>query len=278
MLGYSAIISTFIIGFHFYADPCIKSSCAPPPKPRRAVREGSVFRARLPWRRTVDMQRRLGCGMHSALTGAASPLLYVRSFLEFDMIVDILFLMEIVYTFFVGRYHQVPPRSIPYPRFAAAVQATEAHGASDAHARACVSDRFLIGQRQGEYYDSFHFVARMYVRESLLFDILTSVPVSFIEYNTWRQCLSGTDDPNTSRGLRFVRMLKPLKLFKIFRILKLGKVTTVRLAHLTRLMSAQNSNVIATVTATRVSVTTPGLPRTLAAHRVPPAVGGLCSP
>ncbi len=106
----------------------------------------------------------------------------------------------------------------------------------------------------------------------------TSVPVSFIEYNTWRQCLSGTDDPNTSRGLRFVRMLKPLKLFKIFRILKLGKVTTVRLAHLTRLMSAQNSNVIATVTATRVSVTTPGLPRTLAAHRVPPAVGGLCSP
>jgi len=48
MLGYSAIISTFIIGFHFYADPCIKSSCAPPPKPRRAVREGSVFHETCP--------------------------------------------------------------------------------------------------------------------------------------------------------------------------------------------------------------------------------------
>ena len=78
---------------------------------------------------------------------------------------------------------------------------------------------------RGEYYDSHVYVTKNYLCGFFLFDVLTSVPVSFVEHYVAQLCAesAGADAPLAAGEMRFVRVIKPLRWFKIARILKLAK-------------------------------------------------------
>ena len=77
----------------------------------------------------------------------------------------------------------------------------------------------------GDYVDDFRSVVVGYVRNGLLFDCLTSIPVSWIDFWVLQMCqendsLYGAIDENSmnseaQRSLRTVRILKPLKVLNI---------------------------------------------------------------
>ena len=100
--------------------------------------------------------------------------------LEMDMFVDVFFALDIVLNFNMGR----------------------------------------LGERSGgraEYDDDRWSISRRYVEGYLLFDLVTSIPVSFVELSALQQC-SGTGDQSTGSsdvGLRLVRALKPLRFMKV---------------------------------------------------------------
>ena len=103
----------------------------------------------------------------------------------FDCILDTFFLLDIVYTFFVGV-------------------------------------NFM-----GQYYDCQAWVAKQYVTGAFVFDLITSIPVSYIELQVQIACArlaaggDGTGVGIDPQQLRFVRALKPLRWFKLARVLKL---------------------------------------------------------
>ena len=107
--------------------------------------------------------------------------------LFFDCLLDTFFIVDIMYSFFVG---------VTY---------------------------------QEEYYDDYKWVARHYVGRGFLFDVATSIPVSYIELIANAACShvdqsAGLDAEGApSQQLRFVRALKPLRLFKLARMMKLNK-------------------------------------------------------
>ena len=83
---------------------------------------------------------------------------------------------------------------------------------------------FVIGvYKKGEYNDSYGTVAGIYLRGSFLFDVVTSIPVSYIDfYMLTTECsleITSKDEANM-RGLKFLRVLKPLRIVKMLRILK----------------------------------------------------------
>ena len=121
--------------------------------------------------------------------------------LAMDMVVDVFFLAEIVLTFVVGRYTP-----------------------------------------QGAYLDSCASVAWRYARDpnGLTFDLLTSIPVSWLEYLQQRICTeayvnasnaAAEASPESQRSLRVIRVLKPLKILKLFRILKAVRVVQQELVN-----------------------------------------------
>ena len=121
--------------------------------------------------------------------------------LAMDMVVDVFFLAEIVLTFVVGRYTP-----------------------------------------QGAYVDSCASVAWRYARDpnGLTFDMLTSIPVSWLEYLQQRICTeayvnasngAAEASPESQRSLRVIRVLKPLKILKLFRILKAVRVVQQELVN-----------------------------------------------
>ena len=108
--------------------------------------------------------------------------------LEFDLVLDTFFLLDIIYNFCVG---------------------------------------LIVNS---EYKDDPAFVATTYLRGSLWFDLMTSIPVSFLELHVALQCAqsaSGVDTGVDPTQLRFIRAMKPLRWFKLARIIKLNKAGTV---------------------------------------------------
>ena len=99
--------------------------------------------------------------------------------LFFDCVLDTFFIVDIIYSFFVG---------VTY---------------------------------QGQYYDDYKWVVRHYVSGGFLFDVATSIPVSYIELIANAACSQAEGAP--SQQLRFVRALKPLRWFKLARVMKLNK-------------------------------------------------------
>ena len=74
----------------------------------------------------------------------------------------------------------------------------------------------------GKYIDDAWIVFWTYIRGSLIFDMVTSFPVSFFELVAQTACNSG-QAPADSGPLRLVRAIKPLRLIKIVRLAKVGK-------------------------------------------------------
>ena len=77
----------------------------------------------------------------------------------------------------------------------------------------------------GEYTDDRMQVTKDYLKGGFMFDICTSIPVSFVELHSEIQCASATQlESSNTDGLRLVRAIKP---FKIARLMKLGKSAAV---------------------------------------------------
>ena len=77
---------------------------------------------------------------------------------------------------------------------------------------------FCVGVTyQGHYYDDVRWVAQHYLLGGLLFDLATSIPVSYIELVANAACAAAQIDHGVAGGsvpsqeLRFVRALKPLR-------------------------------------------------------------------
>jgi len=82
---------------------------------------------------------------------------------------------------------------------------------------------------RGKYYDDRMWVAKHYIMGSFAFDILTSIPVSFVELTVANACAGGNNPAAgiDSSQLRFIRAMKPLKWFKLARIFKLQQASNV---------------------------------------------------
>ena len=75
---------------------------------------------------------------------------------------------------------------------------------------------------QGQYMDDWRWVAKKYLTGSFLFDLLTSIPVSFIEFSIARACAATTHQEHfitniSPTQLRLIRAAKPLRWFKLAR-------------------------------------------------------------
>ena len=81
----------------------------------------------------------------------------------------------------------------------------------------------------GNYVDKWSAVAYHYVTHSFLFDITTSIPVSFIELYIKIQCdhSDGEKQETGNMGLRLVRVLKPIRWLKLARIFKMSKLKNI---------------------------------------------------
>jgi hypothetical protein len=81
-----------------------------------------------------------------------------------------------------------------------------------------------------QYHDDWQFVARHYATSTLVFDLVTSIPVSFVELSIAFECRasgqkSGDHDLAVDgTQLRFIRILKPLRWLKLARIVKLNRI------------------------------------------------------
>jgi len=83
---------------------------------------------------------------------------------------------------------------------------------------------------KGVYYDDFSFVASQYLRGPFWFDLITSIPVSWIDMIVIAQSCSGSGASGEMvdiSGLKFIRVLKPLRVFKMLRVIKVIKVLHV---------------------------------------------------
>lgn len=82
---------------------------------------------------------------------------------------------------------------------------------------------------QAHYYDDPKWVANNYLCGSFLFDLCTSIPVSFVELSVKVACEAAAKDGDANSGiddlsLRFIRAMKPLRYVKLARIMKLNKI------------------------------------------------------
>jgi len=83
---------------------------------------------------------------------------------------------------------------------------------------------FHVGYMSNEtYHDDHGEIVQNYLRNSLLFDLVTSFPVSFFDLATIAACKGDASESADGTAFRFIRSLKPLRWFKIARIMKLGK-------------------------------------------------------
>ena len=80
---------------------------------------------------------------------------------------------------------------------------------------------------EGHYHDEMLVVAKQYAASGLWFDIITSVPVTILEYVARLQlCVAEVngEKPEHIRGGRLVRALKPLRVFKMLKLMRAGTV------------------------------------------------------
>ena len=80
----------------------------------------------------------------------------------------------------------------------------------------------------GELVDKRWLVAKSYLQGWFIFDVATSIPVSFVELAVLARCDGPSPSPeestdSSSNGMRLMRTLKPLRWLKLARILKLTK-------------------------------------------------------
>ena len=81
----------------------------------------------------------------------------------------------------------------------------------------------------GEYIDDRWEVAIMYLKGGFWFDLVTSIPVSFVELAVQPACEAAKSGGEAvdSGTLRMIRCIKPLRWFKILRVMKLGKAAVL---------------------------------------------------
>ncbi len=72
-------------------------------------------------------------------------------------------------------------------------------------------------RKNGAYIDDWKEVFFNYARGMMCFDVLTSTPVSLIEYLGAQACGDEAQGEGGSQ-LRFIRIIKPLRLFKLLRV------------------------------------------------------------
>lgn len=76
----------------------------------------------------------------------------------------------------------------------------------------------------GVYVDVPMRVAYNYATGMLLFDMVTSIPVSYVEWFALQKCGTGTFDAS---GTRVLRLIKPFRLFRILRLIKNQKLLVI---------------------------------------------------
>jgi len=88
--------------------------------------------------------------------------------------------------------------------------------------------KFFTGVwEEGRYHDSMLHVAHHYAKTGLIFDLVTSIPVTILEYAARSQfCIldSETGRPEHVKGGMVVRALKPLRVFKMAKLVRAGTV------------------------------------------------------
>jgi hypothetical protein len=92
--------------------------------------------------------------------------------------------------------------------------------------------QFFVGVIDGtQYYDEPKWVAKNYLKNNFIFDMFTSIPVSYVELTIATQCQhaaasgqSGNEAVGSTQ-LRFIRILKPLRWFKLARVIKINKAS-----------------------------------------------------
>eukprot|EP00960_Hanusia_phi_P043384 756022-Hanusia_phi.AAC.3 len=84
---------------------------------------------------------------------------------------------------------------------------------------------FVTGvEIQGVYTDSLWLVTRHYATHTLIFDLVTSIPSSYVEYFVVQEC--GTSNVNMN-GLLIMRCIKPLRLLRLSRMLRMKKIRLI---------------------------------------------------
>lgn len=89
---------------------------------------------------------------------------------------------------------------------------------------------FFLGHfKKGIYVDDRGLVAEEYLRGAFWFDVVTSIPVSYLDFYILKtQCDVDGDAPSSDlSGLKIVRALKPLRLLKMVRILRIFRILHV---------------------------------------------------
>jgi len=79
---------------------------------------------------------------------------------------------------------------------------------------------------EGIYHDRWRFVAYHYVTTSFGFDIITSIPVSTIEFILRQMLCEETvtsENAESYEKLKMLRIVKPLRIFKLLRLLKASR-------------------------------------------------------
>lgn len=89
---------------------------------------------------------------------------------------------------------------------------------------------FFVGVlHEGSYVDHLPTVAWLYVKSRFLFDCVTSLPTSWVEYAALSEC-GGADNAGGDavlESMRLFRLLKPLRLVKLLRFFKFAKIFTI---------------------------------------------------
>eukprot|EP00290_Baffinella_frigidus_P036531 CAMPEP_0180307770 /NCGR_PEP_ID=MMETSP0988-20121125/28054_1 /TAXON_ID=697907 /ORGANISM="non described non described, Strain CCMP2293" /LENGTH=839 /DNA_ID=CAMNT_0022291127 /DNA_START=42 /DNA_END=2560 /DNA_ORIENTATION=- len=90
---------------------------------------------------------------------------------------------------------------------------------------------FFIGiTHHGEYCDDIRVIAPVYLKSTFVFDLVTSLPVSFFEIDSLFVCRGANPEmeaESDNNAFRFVRVIKPLKIARILRTLKLMKMLKI---------------------------------------------------
>jgi len=156
----------------------------------------------------------------------------------FDVVVDCFFVLDILVSFRFGALCPAAHYSHPaligtnacFLRVAPSTASRREISAPCTHTQPPNSTGIRL---HGRYNDHLRTVACHYTRHGLLFDVFTSIPVSFMELADWQACqramAKGQEGVEKLPGstLRMIRFMKPFRWFKIARILKMSRMKDI---------------------------------------------------